>query len=35
MKDNFIVKIETLHLPDKGTTENVRIYNYYICAYLI
>lgn len=22
MKDNFIVKIETIHLPDRGTTEN-------------
>ncbi|MFH4981209.1 hypothetical protein AB6A40_007918 [Gnathostoma spinigerum] len=22
MKDNFIIKIETIHLPDRGTTEN-------------
>lgn len=24
MKDNFYVKVETIHLPDRGTTENVR-----------
>lgn len=23
MKDDFYVKIETIHLPDRGTTENV------------
>lgn len=23
MKDNFYVKIETIHLPDRGTSENV------------
>ena len=23
MKANFIMKIESIHLPDKGTTENV------------
>jgi hypothetical protein len=23
MKENFFIKIETLHLPDRGTTENV------------
>jgi hypothetical protein len=23
MKDNFYVKVETIHLPDRGTTENV------------
>ena len=25
MKDGFFIKIESLHLPDKGTTENVSI----------
>jgi len=23
MQEKFIIKIETLHLPDRGTTENV------------
>lgn len=22
MKDNFVIKIETMHLPDRGTTMN-------------
>ena len=25
MKDNFVIKIETLHLEDRGDTENVTI----------
>jgi hypothetical protein len=24
MKDNFFIRIETIHLADRGTTENVR-----------
>jgi len=23
MKENFVIKIESIHLPDKGETENV------------
>jgi len=25
MKDNFYVKVETIHLPDRGNTHNVSL----------
>jgi len=29
MQEKFVIKIESLHLPDRGTTENVSLYVYY------
>ncbi len=36
MKDNFYIKIETMHLPDRGQNQNVSelLENYKVCFYV-
>lgn len=35
MKDKFSISIETMHLNDRGDTENVRLPSFYAAACLV